>query len=380
MERILTIESLAFGGEGVGRDDGKVVFVPQAVPGDHVRVRVVSDHGKYERAEILEIVAKSPDRVDPECPVFGSCGGCQWQQVRYDAQLKWKREILSDSLRRVGRIPNPDVLPIIPAADPWHYRRRIQLKVDGEGRIGFYGPKSHGVVEFDECRIADPLLNERLAEMRRVDRAPQKGFELSLNGTAVVHVLEEKKSDLVFSQVNPAQNKHLVQTVLDFAFGNADMAFTKQKRIVELYAGRGNFSFPLARKAGGITCVEENAQAVRLAEEEAESRGLDHMTWIQGSAEWGLKKVYRNREAVDILVMDPPRRGAKEILDLVCVIKPRFIVYVSCDPVTLARDLCQLVRRHYTLEKVQPVDMFPQTYHVESVSKLVLRNDSSIGD
>ena len=135
MERILTIDSLAFGGEGVGRAEGKVVFVPQTVPGDQVRVKVLSDHGKYERAELMEILQKSPERVDPECPVFGRCGGCQWQHVSYDAQLRWKQEILADTLRRVGRVADPKILPMIPASDPWHYRRRIQLKVAPDGKI-----------------------------------------------------------------------------------------------------------------------------------------------------------------------------------------------------------------------------------------------------
>jgi len=381
MERILTIESLAFGGEGVGRADGKVIFVPQTAPGDEVRVKILSDHGKYERAEVLEVVRKSPDRVDPECSVFGHCGGCQWQHVSYDAQLHWKQEILAGTLRRVGRIQDPKILPIIAASNPWNYRRRIQLKVDHQGRIGFYGQKSHDVVEFDQCRIADNLLNEKLLQIRGDAEAPEVGFELSLNGSSVVHVLEERNGEAIFSQVNPQQNDHLIKTALDFAFGNADKAFTKKKSVVELYAGAGNFSFPLAERAGKITCVEENAEAVRIAEEAAESRHLDHMTWVQGSAEWGLKKIYRNREtqnSIDVLVLDPPRRGAKEILDLVCVIRPRVIVYVSCDPVTLARDLNLLVRRHYVLDQVQPVDMFPQTYHIESVSRLTLRSESSL--
>ena len=195
-----------------------------------------------------------------------------------------------------------------------------------------------------------------------------------LNGTGVVKVLGET-DPAVFSQVNPEQNKNLVGTVIDFAFGNAEKAFTKKKRVVELYAGSGNLSFPLAERSGGIFCVEENAEAVHRGEKEADARGAANMAWIEGSAEWGLKKIYRSQVDVDLLVLDPPRRGAKETMDLVCLIRPRAIVYVSCDPVTLSRDLNLLVRRHYRLEKVQPIDMFPQTYHIESVSRLVLRSE-----
>lgn len=373
-EKIIQIDRLAFGGEGVGRVDGKVVFVPWAVPGDRVRVRVVADHGKYERGELIEVIDPSPDRVDPACPVFGTCGGCQWQQMNYASQLRWKGEILAETLRRVGRIPEANILTIIPAPEPWNYRRRIQLKVAADGRIGFHAFRSHEVVTFPDCKIADPLLNEKLESIRQGPQRPCAGFELSLNGTGVVKVLGET-DPAVFSQVNPAQNKNLVGTVVDFAFGNAEQAFTKKKRVVELYAGSGNLSFPLAERVGGIFCVEENPEAVRRGEKEADARGAANMAWIEGSAEWGLKKIHRSRVDVDLLVLDPPRRGAKEVLDLVCVIRPRAIVYVSCDPVTLSRDLNLLVRRHYRLDKVQPIDMFPQTYHVESVSRLTLRSE-----
>lgn len=375
MEKTLTIDALAFGGEGVGRSEGKVVFVPWAVPGDRVKVRILSDHGKYERAEVLEILEPSPDRVEPPCPVFGRCGGCQWQNMNYAAQLRWKQEILGETLRRVGRVNDLNLLPILPAPNPWNYRRRIQLKVDESGRIGFHGFKSHQVVDFEDCKIADPVLNRKLADLRNgIDaQRPVAGFELSLNGSANAHVLPEEKHEKVFSQVNAEQNKKLIETVLQFSFGNAEMAFTKKKTIVELYAGSGNFSFPLAEKAGGIFCVEESREAVHRAEREAQNRSVTNMAWIAGSAEWGLKKIYRNKIAPDVLVLDPPRRGAKEIIDLVCVIRPRVVVYVSCDPVTLARDLSLLLRRHYRLEEVQPIDMFPQTYHIESVSRLVLR-------
>lgn len=289
----------------------------------------------------------------------------------YEAQVRWKGEILAETIRRVGRIPEPKVLPVIPAAEPWNYRRRIQLKVTEDGRIGFHAYHSHDVISFDDCKIADPLLNEKLASLRGDTQRPTGPFELSLNGSGVVCVREGSEPG-VFSQVHSVQNERLVETMLDFAFGNAEIAFTKKRRVVELYAGSGNMSFPLAERAGWISCVEENSEAVRRGEEAADVRGIKNMEWILGSAEWGLKKIYRGKTPVDLLVLDPPRRGAKEVLDLVCVIRPRVIVYVSCDPVTLARDLNLLVRRYYRLEKVQPIDMFPQTYHIESVSKLVL--------
>lgn len=362
LERILTIDRLAFGGEGVGRCEGKVVFVPGTAPGDRVRVRVLSDHGRFERAGLVEVLQRSPDRVEPPCAVFGLCGGCQWQHLTYEAQLRWKEEILRESILRVGKIEGATILPVKPATSAWNYRRRIRLKVDGEGRIGFYGFRSHEVVPFEDCRIADPRLNEKLKEIRSDGKRPRGEFELSLDGS----------DKTFFSQVHGEQNEELIQTVLEMAFGNADPAFARKKTVVELYAGSGNFTFSLAERVGQVVAVEENSRSVQEGRRLSVETGFKNIDWIEGTAEWGLKRVYRQRLAVDLLILDPPRRGAKETLDLIPLIRPRQIVYVSCDPVTLARDLKDLVRRHYRLEKIQPVDMFPQTYHIESVAQLSL--------
>ena len=366
---------MAFGGEGVGRSaEGKVVFVPGAAPGDKLRIRVLADHGRYERAEIVEILEKSTFRVDPPCSVFGTCGGCQWQYLRYETQLKMKEDILRDALQRVGRVPQPNVLPMIPAENPWHYRHRIQLKVDSEKQIGFYALKSHQVIPFEECLIADQRLNEKLIQIRQSPKLSELPFELAVTEAGLVEKWEGEEGP--FSQVNPEQNKSLIRTVLEMAFGKAELAFTQKKTVVELYAGSGNFTFPLSERVGQIFAVESSHRAVRRGEEETLRRRIENIHWIPGDAEWGLKKIYRmvkeGKLAVDLLVLDPPRHGARKILDLVPLIRPRQIVYVSCDPMTLSRDLEFLCRRHYRLECVQPVDMFPQTYHIESVAQLIL--------
>ncbi len=373
-EKFITINSLAFGGEVVGRDGGKVVFVPFTAPGDTVRVKIVSEHPRFERGELLDVLETSQNRVPPACPVFGLCGGCQWQHLDYDAQLRWKETILSETLKRIGKISLPEILPILSAPDPWHYRSRIQLKVGSKGDIGFFGLKTHHVIDVEECPIADRRLNAKLAALRSNGSRPASDFEIALGGCAEGNGIMVTPSgrEAVFSQVNRAQNELLVATVVGFAFGNAEEAFTRKKIVTEIYAGTGNFSFPLAQRAGCVVAVEENREAVRRGEALSKERGVENIEWIQGTAEWGLKKIFRAKRKVDLLVLDPPRRGAKEILDLVCVIRPRLIVYVSCDPVTLARDLKDLVRRHYRLEKVQPIDMFPQTYHIESVAQLSL--------
>ncbi len=370
-EKIVTIDRLAYGGEGVGRNEGKVIFVPGTAPGDKVLVRVTSDGGRFERGQLVSLLEKSPTRVEPLCPVFGTCGGCQWQHLSYATQVKMKAEIVHETLVRMGQIVHPPVLPIISASDPWNYRRRIQLKIDPEGKIGFYAAKSHQVVPFEECKIADPQLNKKLAEIRLGAEKFESGFELLMSNHGV-EVIKDSGGEKVFSQVNREQNRHLIDTVINFVFGNAHKAFTERNTLVELYAGSGNFTFPLAEKAGRLIAVEENPCAIEKAELESQARKISNIQWIKGSAEWGLKKIYRRKIAVDTLVLDPPRRGAHEILDLIPLIRPRTIVYVSCDPTTLARDLKVLVRRHYRLDKVQPIDMFPQTYHIESVASLSL--------
>lgn len=371
--KTLMIDRLAFGGEGVGRVDGKVTFVPGGVPGDRVSVRVTADHGKYDKGEIVEILEPSPHRVDPPCAYFSRCGGCQWQHLDYVAQIHWKREIVIDALRRVGRVAEPPVEAVIPAANPWNYRKRIQMQVDAQGRMGFHALKSHDVIEIDRCHIADEALNAKLEELRAQKNFPQENFEISRNGDSRVHVVPRVSEEAVFSQVHAAQNENLVRVVLDYAFGQADAAFTRKKKVIELYAGSGNLTFPLAERAGDLFAVEENASAVAAGEKESLRREVSNVTWIQGHSEWGLQKLHRRRIHPDLLVLDPPRRGAKEIMDLICVMKPRAIVYVSCDPVTLSRDVELLTRRHYRLDKVQPIDMFPQTYHIETVSRLSLR-------
>lgn len=370
-ERVIKIDALAFGGEGIGRDEGKVVFVPGTAPGDRLRVRVLSDHGRFERAEALELIERSQDRVEPPCPVFGVCGGCQWQHIRYESQLRWKEQFVRESIERIGKISEPQILPILGAPEPWNYRNRIQLKSDFEGKLGFFAAGTHRVVPIQECLIADKRLNSRLRELQ--DSEQTRGdLTLSVNGGGVVETHHAVEEEGIFSQVNPVQNRRLIETVLQFAFGNSELVFSRKKTVVELHAGAGNFTIPLAERAGQVLAIEENKHAVSEGQKRQEKSGASNIEWIEGGAEWGLKKIYRKKMKPDLLVLDPPRRGAKEILDLILVVRPRLIVYVSCDPATLGRDLYQLTRRYYRLEVVQPIDMFPQTYHVESVAQLAL--------
>lgn len=370
--KVLTIERLAFGGDGVGRVEGKVVFVPWTAPGDKVRVRITEENSRFDRGEMVELLESSPSRTQPPCTVFGRCGGCQWQHLDYPTQLAAKEAVLRETLERIGGLRDLSILPIIPSK-PWAYRQRIQLRRNGHGDVGFLQKESDTVVEFQNCEIADPQLNEAILQIRREQRVTPPAFELILEkGDVVTQPLEDPER--LFSQVNPEVNDRLIKVLLDLTFGRADPAFSRRWTVVELYSGSGNFTFPLSEWAGRVVAIEEVPAAVRKAETLARQQGIHHVEFIQGSAEWGLKKVLRSGVAVDSLVLDPPRRGAKEILDMICVMKPRQVIYVSCDPSTLARDLKFLVARHFQLETLQPLDMFPQTYHIESVTKLVRRN------
>lgn len=376
---IVTIEKLAFGGEGVCHLDGQVVFVPFVLPGEQVEIRLVKDEGKFARAEAIAILSPSPARVEPRCSVFGRCGGCQWQHMSYTEQGRHKELILGEILQRALGKPNLDksdsdksdfqVLPMIPAPDPWEYRRRLQLKSDGRD-VGFYGRQGHELVAFQKCEIAHPLLNKRVQEIRARHEEHGEAFELDLNEKGLVECHAVSGDERIFSQVNPEQNKTLQDQVVNFVFGRADKAFTQQKNVVELHAGSGNLTFRLAESAGQVVAVESNKQAIDQMIATCINRRIHNVECIGGTAEWGLKKVYRRRGPIDVLVLDPPRGGAREVLDLILVSKPRRVIYVSCNPTTLARDLKRLLR-DYRLERVQPIDMFPQTYHIESISELV---------
>lgn len=372
--KTVTIDRLAFRGEGVGRVDQKVVFVPYAVPGDVLKIKILEKHKTFDRGEICEILTPSEFRVKARCEYFEKCGGCQWQNIAYEEQTKAKEEIFRQTLIRVAKISEPKILPMIPAANPWNYRQRIQLKVDfsSKPKVGFYAPESHEIVPIEKCDIADSKINETLQALLKKGQIPTRAFEISVFEDGNVHVMPMDHVDRYFSQAHPEQNHQMVQAVLNFVFGRADPVFKMRKNILELYAGSGNFTFPLAEHAGRVIAVEENEKAVKVGELLTEENQISNIEWISGTSEWGTKKVLRKKVPIDTVVLDPPRAGASDVLDLIMVLKPKNIVYVSCDPNTLARDLKELTKRFYRFDYAQPIDMFPQTYHIESVTKLSL--------
>ncbi|MFH1654728.1 MAG: class I SAM-dependent RNA methyltransferase [Pseudomonadota bacterium] len=345
------IEKLVHGGSGSALLDGKMVFVPYAVPGDEVEIEIVASHRGYDEAKIVKIVKPSDDRVEPECPVFGRCGGCQWQHISYDAQAYWKEKIVREALVRIGKIPDPNVLKIIPSTDQWHYRNRVQLHVDREGRVGFYAPKSQDVVEFDECLIAATEINEKLSELKPSLRGRDRGISIEI---------EERGGS--FSQINSAQNERLKGLLCDW------LRDVPHENVVELYAGNGNFSFELSKIAKQLLATDVDRKAIDHAKKRAKEEGIENLKFLSADARKSLNLL---KEPTDCLVLDPPRKGCQDILEDIVRREPRAIIYVSCEPATLARDLKHLLEAGYKLEKVQPIDMFPQTFHIESVSLLL---------
>ncbi len=347
---VVTIESLIAGGRGRATLDGLQVFVPWTAPQDHVRVAIHTRHKNYAEAHVVEMITPGPDRVTPRCPVFGACGGCQWQHLSYDVQLTWKQRILQEQLERIGKITAPLVRHTIAAPSPWQYRSRIHLQVDATGHVGFYRAGTHEVVEFDECAIAAPELNAQLATAKERLRSHGHGRTLRLD------------SDDGFSQVNVAQNIRLQQLVRDgvAAYGGGAIA--------ELYCGRGNLTFPIAEVAQSVVAADDDAQAIDFARRCASAQQIANVTFVCTSAARLLQRVQHDH--IEGVIVDPPRRGAAEVIDMLQALHPRWIGYVSCDPATLARDVRALIAGGYRHVVSQPIDMFPQTFHIESLTWL----------
>ncbi|MBT3182732.1 MAG: class I SAM-dependent RNA methyltransferase [Deltaproteobacteria bacterium] len=345
----IKIEKLIYGGNGAGEIDGKKVFVPLSAPGDILDVEIVGDHKTWSEAKILSVVETASCRVTNKCPVFGTCGGCQWQHLSYDTQLEWKRSILKETLEHIGGIENPEVLPTLASPKQWNYRNKIQLHVDSKGRIGFYKPKSKEVVEFDECYIADESLNAKLNEKREKYSKRDRGVALRVeDGPA-------------FVQINSGQNEQIKKVISEWI---ADLPHSS---ILELYAGAGNFTFEIAKMADRTVASDVDKIAIAIAKERARALGLSNIEFIRSSSGKAAKRMQGD---CDLLLMDPPRKGCADAIADILNLKPKSIIYISCNPATLARDMSDLNAGGYHFQKSMPVDMFPQTYHIESINLL----------
>lgn len=443
--RELRIDGLAHGGDGVGRIDGLAVFVPRVVPGDLVRVRLIDVRKTYARGAVIAVLEPGPGRITPACPVYGPCGGCQWQHIDYTCQLSLKTAIVRDALARLGGLAEVPVRNALGAVDPWGYRHKAQFPVGAAEGVsggallaGCFAPGTHDIVDIDNCLIQHPTSNRVLAAVKRLvprygvgpyDESTGRGLlrhvlvrvgrgtgealvVLVINGrrlprgaelaasiiesvpevvgvlqnqntrrtnvilgeeTTVIagrdHIIELmadlkfKVSALSFFQVNPAQAEVLYGVARDYA------ALTGGEIVADVYCGTGTIGLFLAKRAARVFGIEVVPEAVADARQNAALNGIDNAKFILGLAEEVLPRLVAEGARPDVIVFDPPRKGCEPaVLEATVQAAPSRMVYVSCNPATLARDLGLLAARGYRTVEVQPVDMFPHTYHTEAVA------------
>ncbi|MCC6346298.1 MAG: class I SAM-dependent RNA methyltransferase [Nitrospirales bacterium] len=413
----LTTEKPVYGGLSLGRWQGKVVMVKGALPGERVEVRIEEQKRDFSLASTQRIITPSPDRREPRCGLFGLCGGCQMQYASYERQVIMKEEVLKDALKRLAH-REPELSLSLFERHPWHYRSRGQFKAEGV-RIGFYREKTREVVDAEACPLmADPvnsglssarailrgkrvpflsaireihftcgeetlvLIKTRLAARERKDAdalaalfqgAGFSGVWVECGDAGLIKYGERftcfplgglcyTVSPLSFFQSHWRLNQEVV------AFMKKELQHLKGKIVLDLYAGAGNFSLPLAGGADTVIAVEENPAAIEDGKRNAERNRIVNCRFVHSSAERAVVQ-----ERVHLLILDPPRPGLTgRVVEKVLAMLPERIVYISCNPATLARDLRKLSEQ-YDLESVRMVDFFPQTYHIESLAFLRLK-------
>ncbi len=364
---ILEITDIAFGGEGVGRVGQFVVFVPFVLVGEEVEGEVLEVKKQFARARLVRVIRASPSRVTPRCRYYTECGGCQYQHVDYAVQLEWKRKQIGDLMERVGGFAPAVVGPVIACPAPYGYRNRVMVRSQWDRtkqslNIGFLRADSRLVVDIEECQIAEPGLNEQLRRVR-AQPPPKGGLKVTLRLTPPDW---EVPRDSFFQN-----NFHLL----------APLAGTVRRRVqdagsrflVDAYCGVGFFAIELADAVESFAGVEIDPQAVRAAKRNAAARGRTNGEFIEGNAETLLPAILKRFDAASTtVVIDPPRAGCPASgLEALRRNRPAQVIYVSCHPATLARDLNALcIGGVFELRNVTPLDMFPQTQHVECVADL----------
>jgi 23S rRNA (uracil1939-C5)-methyltransferase len=346
---VVQITDLAFGGKGVARHEGMVIFVPFTAPGDTVEVEIIQQKKKYAEGCAVRIITPGPGRVMPQCQYFGECGGCAYQHLRYDAQLAAKCAQVEQALRRVGRLAEVPMQPAIPAPNPWGYRNRIRVH-RAHGRTGFFGYQSRELVDIQQCLIAEPAVNQALRRLRN-SKAEDGDYSLRAPGG----------SGPFFEQVNEAVTRALVE-LLDRTLRSG------QQLLVDAYCGGGRFARALAGHAEKVIGIETSAAAVDYARKQAGPKE----SYVAGDVADQLGEVLAPHDAARTsVIVDPPPEGlGPRVLDLLLAGAPSEIAYVACNPSTLARDLAVLTKS-YRLTAVTPLDMFAQTAEIEVCAHLV---------
>lgn len=403
----LTLDRFAFGGEAIGRlPDGRAAFVPLALPGERVRVELVEQKRSFARARLVEVLQPSPERVAPLCAHFGECGGCHYQHMRYEAQLASKQAVLKDQLERIGGLADPPLAEPVPAPEPFKYRNQVQFHLTAEGKLGYHRPRSDEVLAIRECHLPEPPINalwpqlefepgsgiERVGLRLGVDddllvalesaglEIPELSVEdlpvsvahLGPGGALVLAGSPDLAMEVLgrrfrvsagsFFQVNTAMAAKLVEHVTGLIDGRNLLG--SETLALDLYCGVGLFSAFLAERAGRLVGIEASPSAV-----DDFTYNLDEFEAVEiyeAPVEQALSVLDLHP---DLVLADPPREGLdRHVVDEIVKMEPQALVYVSCDPATLARDAKRLSAGGFRLEEVRLFDLFPQTYHIESVS------------
>jgi 23S rRNA (uracil1939-C5)-methyltransferase len=378
------IERLLPGGVGLAHAAGLTLFVSLAAPGDLLRVKIDKVQGKVGFASIVEIMKPSTVRVEPPCPYFGRCGGCDFQQLTYEAQLQAKAEIIRDCLHRIAQIEAPGPIRVTPSPNQWHYRIRANWQVDVSAKqLGYFERASNRVCDVEYCAVLVSLLEETLEKIRR-DLTANSTVAWPRNIDAVVGddgisvapavagfspgVIRRRIGNETYSLDAESffqVNHELIEQLIAEAIGTA-----RGKFAVDLYCGVGLFTIPLGRRFARVTAIEEYPRATQFARRNVEAAKLENVEIVTLDVAHWLKHS-RPFEPLDFLLLDPPRAGCENAaIAGILALRPRRIAYVSCDPATLARDLKKLLADGYTLDSVAAFDMFPQTHHVETVARL----------
>ena len=375
----LTIHDLAFGGEGVGRIDDFVVFVPFVIVGETVEAEITEVKKNFARAKLVRVETASPERVAPECRYFGACGGCQYQHIDYATQLRFKHKQIADLFERVGKFSRAVVAPVLPCPSPYGYRNRIMIRSQWNGPakklvIGFIRADNKFVEDIEECKISEPALNEQITHVRA--NPPPKG------GIKVVLRVQPENWEVPpdsFFQNNFFLLPKLVETVREF------LKASGARHLIDLYCGVGFFGIEAADVVESFVGVEYDQLAIKAARQNAAARNITNGEFISAKVETALPELLQKFSVLadghhgdnkTSVILDPPRKGCwPETLELLRQTRPAQVIYVSCHPATMARDLNILCADGvFELAQLQPLDMFPQTQHVECVADLRRRN------
>lgn len=443
----LTIKRLGINGEGVGYFKKQVVFVPGALPGEEVVVEATKVQPKYAEAKIKKIRKRSEFRVQPQCPVYEECGGCQLQHLSYDGQLKEKRDIVIQALERHTRLQTDelDIRETIGMDNPWNYRNKSQFQVgqkDGQILAGLYGMNSHHLINIDQCVVQHPKTNKAIGTVKKVlqklqipiyNEKSRKGIvrtivarvgvqtgELQIvlitakkelpkkeqfveeikkrlpEVKSVMQNINGEKTSLIFGNetVHLAGNDFIQETLGDLSFelsartffqlnpeqtvklyneAKKAAALTGKEKVVDAYCGVGTIGLWVADGAAEVRGMDVIRESIQDAKKNAARHGISHAKYVTGKAETILPKWTKEGWVPDVIIVDPPRTGLDEqLLRTILKVKPKKVVYVSCNPSTLAKDI-DVLSKKYKVNYIQPVDMFPQTSNVEVVTRLELK-------